>query len=506
MNVECVLQTKDHAKELYKWRMDPTTIAMSFHELSMDEEVFWGYFQKYFVLKDLVPLFATVDGKRVGFAGFTPFVNVDFPQRKAAEISIVVSPDERGKGIGLQFLSLCTQFALQQGYDDLFAHIKVQNAASLQIFSHAGFEFIHEFMYEDRIPAKRFCKALTPKKVKSPLFIIGEAGSNWRMGNYARDLKMAEALIDAAKCAGCDAIKFQTYRPETVYVPNAGTSDYLQSTEEVFDIFTDLSMPYEMIKELASMCKKASIEFMSTPFSVQDFEAVDPFVKRHKIASYEISHIHLLEKAAKSQKPLILSTGASTVEDIQWAVDCFMSAGGKDLTLLQCSAQYPAAPLGMNLQAINTLKELFRLPVGLSDHSIDPIAAPVTAVALGARVIEKHFTLDRRLPGPDHSFAVTPEELQQLVQACRLADQMLGTGVKEVLAEEQELFLFARRRVQAIKSISKGEFFEEDKNIAILRPGKQKPGVHPKFIADIIGKRATRNIALGEGLLHGDWN
>lgn len=505
MNLECVLKTKEHAKELYRWRMDPTTCAMSFHKLTLDEEAFWDYFQKYFSLKDLGPLFALVDGKRVAFVGFSPFVNPDFPDRRAAEISIVVAPDERGKGVGSQLLSLCAQFALQQGYDDLFAHIKTQNEPSLQLFAHAGFEFIHEFMYEESIPAKRFCKALTPKKAIKPVFIIGEAGSNWRMGSYARDLKMAEALIDVAKSAGCDAIKFQTYRPETVYVPNAGTSDYLHSDEEIFDIFTDLAMPYEMIKEIAQMCKKASIEFMSTPFSVQDFEAVDPFVKRHKIASYEISHLRLLEKAAKSQKPLILSTGASSLADIQWAVDYFRRAGGNDLTLLQCSAQYPAAPHAMNLQAIQTLKQIFGVSVGLSDHSSDPIAAPVSAVALGACVIEKHFSLDKRLPGPDHSFAATPDELTELVRACRLAEQMRGTGVKEVLIEEQELFLFARRRVQAIQPISKGELLQENKNIAILRPGKQTPGVHPKLISDMIGKRASRDIAIGEGLQDGDW-
>jgi len=162
------------------------------------------------------------------------------------------------------------------------------------------------------------------------VFIIAEAGSNWRCGTYSRDIKMARTLIDVAVEAGADAVKFQTYRAETVYVPNAGDSDYLSEAgirERITDIFKDLSMPYEMIPELAEYCQEKGIQFMSTPFSIDDAKAVDPYVKIHKIASYEISHSRLIAFAANTGKPVILSTGGATYEDIEWALNHFFKNG-----------------------------------------------------------------------------------------------------------------------------------------------------------------------------------
>ena len=246
------------------------------------------------------------------------------------------------------------------------------------------------------------------------VFIVAEAGSNWRMGTPERDMKMATTLIDVASEAGADAIKFQTYRAHSVYVPNAGNSDYLSDAgikESINKIFEDLSMPYEMIPKLAEHSKKKNIEFMSTPFSVEDAKAIDPYTNYHKIASYEISHLRLIEYIASTGKPTFLSTGASNKEEIKWALDIFFSNGGKQITLLQATAKYPASINSLNLKAMIDLKNEFGLDVGLSDHSTDPVIGPVTATALGASVIEKHFTLDKKLPGPDHSFALNPNQL-----------------------------------------------------------------------------------------------
>lgn len=510
--LECVQRNVEHAEILKPWRLDPETVKMSFRQNLLGETEFWDYFQEFFRLSDLPPLFAIFDCKRAGFCGFGPYINPEHPHRRSCEISIVIAPKFRGQGIGKAFLAKACSFAKQQGYQDIYAKIKAENKASLHIFEVGGFEFMHEVTQivengtaVDRIPAHLFCLHLVPMDGPKPVFIIGEAGSNWRMGTYARDLKMAKTLIEVAKDAGCDAVKFQTYRAKTCYVPNAGYADYMKSKEDISAIFEDHSMPYEMVAELANICKMNGIEFMSTAFSEEDFWQVDPYVKRHKIASYEISHKRLLECAAKSQKPLLLSTGASNPVDIRWAVDYFQKLAGKDLTLLQCTAQYPAESESMNLKAITSLQRLFQLPVGLSDHSFDPIAAPVAAVALGACVIEKHFTIDRRLPGPDHSFAVEPDELKSMCQAIRLAEAMLGSGIKDIQEKEKELYLFARRRIQAIDAIKKDDLFQEARNIAILRPGKQKGGCHPKFIDEIIGKKANRDIALGEGIQQGDW-
>ncbi|MBF0473957.1 MAG: N-acetylneuraminate synthase family protein, partial [Nitrospirae bacterium] len=269
--------------------------------------------------------------------------------------------------------------------------------------------------------------------------------------------------------------------------------------------FEDLSMPYVMIPKLAQYCCNNNIHFMSTPFSVADAEAVDPYVKIHKLASYEITHSRLIEFMAKTKKPLILSTGCAEVEDIEWAVNHFYKHGGRDITLMQCSAKYPAPISILNLNTIPQLKRYFKVPVGLSDHSRDPMIGPMGAVAIGASVIEKHFTLHNKLPGPDHSFAVTPDELKLMIKNIRSMEEALGSSEKKVNVEEQELYNFAQRAVQAVKHISKGEQFIEGKNIDILRSGKQKRGIHPKWLVEIEGKIAKRDIPLGDGIQIGDW-
>ncbi|MFP4322566.1 MAG: N-acetylneuraminate synthase family protein [Anaerolineales bacterium] len=342
----------------------------------------------------------------------------------------------------------------------------------------------------------------------SPVFIIAEAGSNWRMGTPARDMAMGRALIDVAAEAGADAVKFQTYRAESVYVPNAGESQYLSEagiTEDITRIFEDLAMPYDMVGELAAYCRKRDILFMSSPFSVQDFQAVDPHTLIHKIASYEISHIRLLEAAARSGKPVVLSTGASTHEDIAFAVEWFGQHGGEHLVLMQVTAKYPAPLSSAALRVIPELAQRYGVAVGLSDHTLDPVIAPAGAVALGASVIEKHYTLDKRLPGPDHSFALTPAQLAQMVRAIRDMEAALGSADKAIQADEQELHRFARRTVQAIQPIQKGDALREDVNIAILRPGQQRPGVHPRHLPAIEGKAAQRDIPLGDGIQDGDY-
>jgi N-acetylneuraminate synthase len=273
--LQIIEQSKQDAAIIKAWRLHPSTIAMSFRQKKMTDDEFWAYFQTYFLIKDLPPLFAIQEGVPVGFVGFTAHRAADHPHRLSAELSIMIDPEKRGKGLGTSLLQAASAFAKQQGYDDIYAKIKPSNTPSIAIFEKNGFEYIHEVTQiveehgqEDRIPARLFVLHLTPMTDPNKVFIIGEAGSNWRMGTYARDLKMAKELIVTAKNAGCDAVKFQTYRPETVYVANAGKSGYLETDEDISDVFQDLQMPYEMIRELAAMASDIGIEFMSTPFSI----------------------------------------------------------------------------------------------------------------------------------------------------------------------------------------------------------------------------------------------
>lgn len=515
INFECVRPTESHAKVIMQWRNDPTTLKMSFHQNPKKWETFFDEFkEEYFCFPDLPPLFVLIEGKRVAFLRFKPVVNPSGSQRKCVEISINVAPEYRGKGIGQASLIAAKEWLKGQAYQDLYAEVKKENEASQKAFENAGFiklldavKLVEDTDEEVNI-CRYFAETTDELEEKKPVFIIAEVGSNWRMGTKEQDMLMAKTLIDLAAEAGADAVKFQTFRPETIYVPNAGASDYLSEagiTEEMHEIFKDLAMPYEMIPELAEHCLQRQIQFMSTPFSPDDFAAVDPFVNIHKIASYEINHIHLIELMAWSKKPVLMSTGAATEEEIQWAVKTFQRLGGRNLTLLQCTAKYPAESHTLHLRTIPWLKQRFKVNVGLSDHSRHPIEAPVAAVALGATVIEKHFTLSNSLPGPDHAFAVTPKELQDMVKAIRLTEQMLGSSVKTIDPSEEELRNFARRGIQAIRMIEKGELFKEGTNIAILRPGKQPIGANPKNIYDIEGKIAQRLIAMGEGIQPGDW-
>ena len=334
-------------------------------------------------------------------------------------------------------------------------------------------------------------------------FIIAEAGSNWKSGSYEEDLEQAKKLIKIASKAGADAVKFQTYKADTVYAYNAGNSNYLAEqgiNKEINEIFEYLSMPYEMISELSQICNDEKIIFMSTPFSVEDAKQIDPFVSLHKIASFEINHVRLIEFLSKTEKPILISTGASTFDEIDFAVNLIKNNKNNEIGLLQCTSKYPAPIESLNLSTIPKMKERYNIPIGFSDHSVEPLIGPLTAVGLGATIIEKHFTLDKNLPGPDHSFAITPQELELMVKSIRQADKTKGNGKKMILDEEQELLLFAKRRIQAIKDIRKGDILKEGFNFEVLRPGNRIRGLEPRFLDKINGTKSTKDVLKGDGI------
>ncbi|MBV8216644.1 MAG: GNAT family N-acetyltransferase [Verrucomicrobia bacterium] len=499
----------EHARLIMDWRNDPVTLSMSYHREPKVWESFWQEYRLIYLSEMPGPVFVLDEGERVGFLRFKKTPHPGGLFGNTVDISIMIAPTQRGKGLGSAALQTASGYLLSLGIDSIYAEVREENKASYRAFIRGGFTDLG--LDRKQVPDTgeicniyRFVYELTPGFWRTrPVYIVAEAGSNWRMGTSARDRAMAFTLIDVAAEAGADAVKFQTYRPETVYVQNAGQSDYLSEAgikQDIREIFEDLAMPYELLAELAEHCRKREIDFLSTGFSPADFAAIDPFVPIHKIASYEINHPDLLTLAGRSGKPLILSTGASGEEDIEWAVTTFRQAGGRDLCLMQCTADYPAPVSSLNLRTLPWLQTRFAVATGLSDHSREPTLGPVAAVSLGARVIEKHFTIDNRLPGPDHAFALLPEELKELVQQVRLAEASLGDGTKRVLPEEKELASFARRGLQAISAIAPGEIFREGVNFAILRPGKQALGVHPKYREKIEGRPSTRSIPIGDGL------
>ena len=334
-------------------------------------------------------------------------------------------------------------------------------------------------------------------------FVIAEAGSNWKKGTYNEDIKEAKMLIDVAFDANADAVKFQTFEAESLYAHDAGHSDYLQKsgiTENVNEMFEILSMPKKMIPELAKHCERKGILFMSTPFSVKDAKQIDPFTKIYKIASYEINHVRLLEFIASTLKPVIISTGASTYEDIDFAFNIIKKYHNK-IAILQCTAKYPAPLETMNLSVIPSFRSKYNCPVGLSDHSTDPIISPLTAIGFGASIIEKHFTINKNNFGPDHKFSLEPNELKLMIDHIRKADKTKGIRDKKIIEEEKELKKFATRSLQAIKNIEKGEILKEGENFDVLRPGNQKRGLDAKLLLDVNGKRSTQYVKEGEGII-----
>ena len=332
------------------------------------------------------------------------------------------------------------------------------------------------------------------------IFVIAEAGSNWKCGTFEQDLNQAKNLIKIASKSGANAIKFQTYRPETTYVSNPGCSESLSYSENIDTIFEKHAMPYEMIPKLVEFCKEENILFMSSPFSVDDAKAIDPFTEIHKVASFEINHIKLLEFLASTKKPIIVSTGSSNYTEIDFCVNFLKENGCNKIILLQCTSKYPCSIESLNLSVIPKMKSKYNLPIGFSDHSVDPIIAPLVSIGLGATVIEKHFTIDKNLPGPDHSFALTPDELKLMINSIRNTELAYGTGKKEILEEELKTRKFAKRSLQAITDISKGDILELGMNFDVLRPGDRIRGLDARFLFDINGKKSKLDVIKGDGI------
>jgi N-acetylneuraminate synthase len=329
---------------------------------------------------------------------------------------------------------------------------------------------------------------------EEPTYVVAEAGSN-----HNGSLETARELIDVAADAGADAVKFQTFRAEDMYVKDSGGVEYLDDDRSIYEIIESMEMPYEWIPELAEHCADRDVQFLSTPFDERSADELARHVPAWKVASYAMSHHPFLRSLAATGKPILMSTGAHEMTEVRESVSVLRDAGCDALCLLQCVAAYPTPLDDINVRVVRRLVETFGLPAGLSDHTLDPKTAPAAAVALGASVIEKHFTLDREMDGPDHEFALEPAELDEMVSAIRATERALGDGDKRVLDVESELHGVARRRIHATRNITAGEQFTED-NVAVLRSGRRDPGLAPRHYDDVLGARAARDVQRDAGV------
>jgi N-acetylneuraminate synthase len=320
-----------------------------------------------------------------------------------------------------------------------------------------------------------------------PCLIIAEAGVN-----HNGQLELAQRLVDAAAQAGANAVKFQTFRAETLVTRSVSRAPYQEraGTSAQFEMLKSLELSYEYHQSLKSHCDKRGIEFMSTAY---DEEAAlflkELGVRRIKIASADIVNRPLLEVVAQTGLPVIQSTGMANLSEVERAVRLLQAGGTEDITLLHCVTSYPLAVDQVNMRWMATLRQAFQLPVGYSDHTIG-IEIPLMAVSLGAVIIEKHLTLDRTLEGPDHSASLEPEEFQRMVQAIRNVEQAFGEAPFGQAPQEIENVLPMRRSLHAAKSIKAGQVIQRE-DLAVLRP---YVGLDPWLIDLVIGRRSRANI------------
>jgi N-acetylneuraminate synthase len=358
------------------------------------------------------------------------------------------------------------------------------------------------------------------------VFIIAEAGVN-----HNGSLKMAMELIDVAAEAGADAVKFQTFKTENVISRKTPKAEYQKRTtnenESQFEMVKKLELDEEAHFVLIDHCKRRGIQFLSTPFDLESAEFLIQSCQLSimKIASGEITNAPLLLKIARSGIPVILSTGMSTLGEVEMAlavlahgytrphesptINRFINALEthegqealrKNVTLLHCTTEYPTPYSEVNLRVMDTLSHAFQLPVGLSDHT-PGIVIPIAAVARGAVVIEKHFTLDKNLEGPDHRASLEPQELKEMIFAIRHVEEAMGSSIKVPTLAEKRNLPIARKSIVAAVNIKKGDMFTEE-NLTTKRPGT---GISPLYFWNLLGKRADRDYQEEEVIQDGRW-
>lgn len=324
-----------------------------------------------------------------------------------------------------------------------------------------------------------------------PIYIVAEMSAN-----HDRDFKKAIRLLGAAKEAGADAVKLQTYTPDTLTIncdkPPFLIKGTLWNKRRLYDLYGEAYTPWEWHPKLKAEADRLGLDMFSTPF---DDTAVD-FLERlrmpaHKIASFELVDLPLLCKVGATRKPVIMSTGMATLAEIKESAGVLRKSGCSDLILLKCTSAYPASPDEMNLRSITDLSKRLRVPVGLSDHTLGT-AVPVAAVPLGICMIEKHFTLDRSFPGPDSSFSLEPAEFRAMVDAVRTAERALGE-IRYGPSPSEAASLVFRRSLFIVKDVKPGEVLRPE-HVRSIRPGY---GLHPRHLAEVVGRRALAAIPRG---------
>lgn len=325
------------------------------------------------------------------------------------------------------------------------------------------------------------------------VYVIAEAGVN-----HNGSVKNAFKMIDCAKECGCDCIKFQTFKADALVTSNAPKADYqmrnTNGSNTQFEMLKSLELNDREFEELKAHCDEIGIEFMSTPFDIESVDVLEKIgVTRYKISSGDINNKQLLQYVAKTGKSMVVSTGMSTIEEVTKAVDWIEQVGNHQITLLHCTSNYPTSYDEVNMKAMQTLQQKFGYPIGYSDHTKGDLAS-IVAVAMGATVIEKHFTLDKNMEGPDHKASLNVEELKEMVDDIRVVETIMGNGVKQPMKSELNTRIVARKSVVLAHNIQKGEILKKE-DLVLKRPGN---GLAPEYLDELIGKVLVRDMKAEE--------
>lgn len=503
-----VNKNDNDAKLIMDWRNDSITMINSFKISKYEWEEFKDIFYNKYFNNQIVPLFALYKKKKIAFIGC-----LDTNDTGKIEISINIDPNFRGKKLSVPIIQKTIEY-IKNNYihiKKIQAQIKYFNQPSIQCFRKSNFEFqeiqrknnenihLYEYNYEN-IKNDNIFQINNRKIGKNySTYIIAELSCN-----HNQDINNAYKLIDEAANAGADAVKLQTYTPDTMTLNSdkpifkTCLNGTLWEGKTLYELYSKAYTPWKWHIDLKKYAKIKGLELFSSPFdptAVDFLESID--IPAYKIASFEITDHILLRKIAQTKKPVIISSGMASLNELNDAVNILRKNGCNQIAMLKCTSAYPADYRDANLNTIKHMIDTFNVVGGLSDHTLG-IEVPITSVVLGGRIIEKHFKLKDNSGSEDDAFSLKPNEFKQMVDSIRKVEKSLGIIKYDGVDNEKKSKKF-RRSLFVVKDIKKDEVFDEN-NIKSIRPSD---GLHTKHYLNILGKKATQDIEMGTPL---NWN
>jgi len=505
-----VNKNDDDAKLIMKWRNDPVTLINSFRVLKYEWNEFKEIFYNKYFKNNIPPLFALYDNKKIAFIG-----NLDTDEKDTIEISINIDPLYRGKKLSKNIIEESLKYIkeLNPSIIKINAEIKYFNKASLNCFKNCNFHFIetikknkdiihlYQYNYNKETNNSNINFTINKRKIGKDYstYIIAELSCN-----HNQDIKNAYELIDAAVESGADAIKLQTYTADTMTL-DCNTpifKDCLKGTlwegKTLYELYSKAYTPWEWHKDLKEYANDKGLDLFSSPFDVTAVDFLESInIPVYKIASFEITDHILIKRIAQTKKPVIISSGMASYEELKEAIEILRNNGTTQIAMLKCTSAYPAKYEDANLKTIENMIDNFNVVGGLSDHTLG-IEVPIASVVLGGRIIEKHFKLKDNSGSEDDAFSLKPSEFKEMVQSIRKVEKSLGIVKYSGVNNENKSKKF-RRSLFVVKNIKKGEIFTTD-NIKSIRPSD---GLHTKHYETILGKKALLDIEFGTPL---NWN